>query len=114
MYKLSENCTRGEKVAFGGKGTIQFKMLGVPEEMYKSASLFNHVVIQPGCSIGYHTHETDTELYYITKGSLAYNDNGVKTTVSAGDVTVCPPGEGHSITNMSDEDCEFVALILYV
>ena len=33
MYKLSENCTRGEKVAFGGKGTIQFKMLGVPEEI---------------------------------------------------------------------------------
>ena len=113
MYKLSENCTRGEKVAFGGKGTIQFKKLGEPEEMYKSASLFNHVTIQPGCSIGYHIHEHETEFYYILKGEAEYNDNGTVVTVKAGDVTHTLPGEGHGITNVKDEPMEMIALILF-
>lgn len=112
MYKLSENCTRGEKVAFGGKGTIQFKMLGVPEEMYKSASLFNHVTIQPGCSIGYHIHEHETEFYYILKGEAVFNDNGTEVLFHAGDVGVTGNGAGHGIENRSDEPVEMIALIV--
>ena len=112
MYKLSENCTRGEKVAFGGKGTIQFKKLGEPEEMYKSASLFNHVTIQPGCSIGYHTHEHETEFYYILKGEAVFNDNGTEVLFHAGDVGVTGNGDGHGIENRSNEPVEMIALIV--
>ena len=98
-----------------GPGAVQFtNFIAGPADLCDKGRLFSKVTLKPGCGIGYHTHETDTELYYITKGTLAYSDNGVDTTVSAGDVTVCPPGEGHSITNESDEDCEFIALILFV
>ena len=110
--KVDLTIKRGEKVAFGGKGTIQFKMLGVPEEMYKSASLFNHVVIQPGCSIGYHTHEHETEFYYILKGEAVFNDNGTEVLFHAGDVGVTGNGDGHGIENRSNEPVEMIALIV--
>lgn len=97
-----------------GPGSVRFtNFIGGPAELQDKGRLFSLVTLTPGCGIGYHSHETDFELYYITKGTLAYNDNGVETTVSAGDVTICPPGEGHSITNLGDGVCEFVALILY-
>ena len=112
MYKLSENCTLGEKVAFGGKGTIQFKKLGEPEEMYQSARLFNHVTIQPGCSIGYHIHEHETEFYYILKGEAVFNDNGTEVLFHAGDVGVTGNGDGHGIENRSNEPVEMIALIV--
>ena len=58
-------------------------------------------------------HETDSELFYIMKGTAIYDDNGTKTTVSEGDVTITPAGSGHAIKNESSDDVELIALILY-
>ncbi|MBQ4563517.1 MAG: cupin domain-containing protein [Lachnospiraceae bacterium] len=114
IRKASECTVTVNQQLKDGPGSVQFtNFIGGPAELQDKGRLFSLVTLNPGCGIGYHSHETDFELYYITKGTLAYNDNGLETTVSAGDVTICPPGEGHSITNESDEVCEFVALILY-
>ena len=66
-----------------------------------------------GCSIGYHLHDKDAELFYIIKGTAEYNDNGVIRTVTAGDVTICPTGESHGIANKTDEVVELAAVIVY-
>lgn len=114
IRKASECAITVNEQMRGGPGKVQFtSLINSFAELQNKGRLFSLVTLMPGCGVGYHTHEADTELYYITKGTLSYNDNGVETTVSAGDVTICPPGEGHSITNQSDEVCEFVALILY-
>ena len=68
---------------------------------------------EPGCSIGYHIHEKDAELFYIMKGTAEYNDNNVIRIVKAGDVTICPTGQGHGIANKTDEVVELVAVIVY-
>ena len=47
------------------------------------------------------------------KGTAEYNDNGEIRTVQAGDVTICPPGTGHGITNRTDEVVEVIAVIVY-
>ena len=112
MYKLSENCTTGERNIFNGKGNVQMKVLAKPDEMYKHARLFNHVTIQPGCSIGYHTHEHETEFYYIIKGEGVFNDNGTEVVLKAGDLGATGYGEGHAIENRSDEPMEMIALIV--
>ena len=71
------------------------------------------ITLNPGCSIGYHIHEKDAELFYIMKGTAEYNDNNVIRIVKAGDVTICPTGQGHGIANKTDEVVELVAVIVY-
>ena len=97
----------------GGDGTVAITGFVTPEELNDKGRLFGKIVLKPGCSIGYHVHENDSELFYIAKGTAVYDDNGTKTIVKAGDVTLTPAGTGHSVKNESDEDVELIALIVY-
>ncbi len=97
----------------GGDGTVIVSNFVTAEELNNKGRLFGKIVLKPGCGIGYHVHETDSELFYIIKGTAVYDDNGTKTTVHAGDVTVTPAGTGHSIKNEGNEDVELFALIVY-
>lgn len=97
-----------------GDGTVQLThFITGPEELNGKGRLFSKITLNPGCSIGYHVHETDAELFYILKGTAEYNDAGVIRTVTAGDVTICPTGTGHGIANRSAEVVELVAVIVY-
>lgn len=113
MHRLSENCVRGVKEAlFGGNGAAKMKVIAPAEEMYKSARLFNHVTLDPGCSIGYHVHQHETEIYYVLKGEAVFNDNGTEVVFHAGDVGITGHGEGHAMENRSDEPMEMIALVV--
>ncbi len=97
-----------------GDGTVQLTgFIKGPEELCGKGRLFSKITLQPGCSIGYHLHDTDSELFYILSGTAEYNDNGTVCTVSAGDVTVCPPGESHGIANRTEKPVELIAVIVY-
>ncbi len=97
-----------------GDGTVKLRHLAEgPAELNEKGRLFSTITLEPGCSIGYHVHENDSELFYIVKGTAEYSDNGTPVTVSEGDVTICPRGEGHGIRNLSGEPVVLVALILY-
>ena len=97
-----------------GDGTVKLtKLIAGPEELNGQGRLFSVIRLEPGCSIGYHVHEGDTELFYIIRGTAEYDDNGEKCTVSAGDVTICPAGKGHAIANRTEETVELVAVIVY-
>ena len=97
-----------------GDGTVQLThFITGPEELNGKGRLFAKITLNPGCSIGYHVHEADAELFYILKGTAEYNDAGEIRTVKAGDVTICPTGTGHGIANKTDEVVELVAVIVY-
>ena len=105
--KVSENMR-------GGDGSVKLRsLISGPEELLNKGRLFSLITLEPGCGIGYHIHEKESELFYIVKGSAHYNDGGGEIQVNAGDVTIVEPGNGHGITNRTDETCELVALILY-
>ena len=112
MYRLSADCPRGEKQVAGGAGLVRMKVLAAPEEMYRSARLFNHITLDPGCSIGYHAHQHETEFYYLLSGEAVFNDNGKEVLLRAGDVGATGYGEYHSIENRTGEPIEFIALII--
>ena len=97
----------------GGDGTVIVTSFVTAEELNDKGRLFGKITLKPGCGIGFHIHEKDSELFYILKGTAVYDDNGTKTTVTAGDVTLTPAGTGHAITNESAEDVELIALIVY-
>ncbi len=98
----------------GGDGVVMItNFINGPEELNGKGRLFAKITLNPGCSIGYHVHDTDAELFYILQGTAEYNDNGVIRQVKAGDVTICPTGEGHGIANKTEEVVELTAVIVY-
>ena len=97
-----------------GNGTVQITNLALTAaELNDKGRMFGKITLQPGCSIGYHVHEGDSELFYIMSGTGVYSDNGTMHTVTAGDVTICPAGAGHGIANESDQVLELIAVIVY-
>lgn len=70
------------------------------------------ITLPPGASVSNHLHEGEAEIYRIVNGIGTYNDNGIETTVTPGDVTVCPSGERHGLTNTGTEPLVFDAIII--
>ena len=97
-----------------GDGTVKLTgFINGPEELCGKGRMFSKITLEPGCSIGFHIHEKDSELFYFLSGTGEYSDNGEICTVSAGDVTICPAGTGHSSANKGDETLELIAVIVY-
>ena len=96
-----------------GNGTVQITNFCNAAELNDKGRLFGKITLNPGCSIGWHVHEKDTELFYIIKGTAVYTDGDTDKVVTAGDVTICPTGTGHGIANNGDEVVELIALIVY-
>ena len=56
-----------------GEGTVQItNFITGPAELNEKGRLFAKITLNPGCSIGYHIHEKDAELFYIMKGTAEY------------------------------------------
>lgn len=95
-----------------GNGEILISHILNPAEDLKAAvRLFAKLTIEKGCSIGYHEHINEEEVFYILKGTAELDDNGTKKILHTGDVAVTS-NAGHSITNTGDEICEVLAVIL--
>jgi mannose-6-phosphate isomerase-like protein (cupin superfamily) len=113
MYTLSENLPRREANVQNGKGLTKSIDLATKAQMYDHARLFSHIYLEPGCSIGYHTHSHETEFYYILKGEAVFDDNHEQEVLlHAGDVAATGYGQGHSLENKSQETVELIALIV--
>lgn len=67
--------------------------------------------LEPGASIGLHTHETSSETIYILRGTGRVLYDGAEETVRAGVCHYCPRGHAHSLINDGDEDLEFFAVV---
>ncbi len=98
--------------AAGGNGKIYKNMMVCADEMYGKGRMVARVVLPSGSSIGEHPHVKDAELYYILKGEATVTDNDTKTILHAGDAVFTGDGNRHSITNNSDADVEFLAVII--
>ena len=68
--------------------------------------------LEPGCSIGMHTHNGSSETIFVLsgEGKMYLRDGGVETLLP-GDCHYCPEGEGHSFRNESDTDLIFCAVV---
>ena len=115
MIRRKEECrTEYRENMRGGDGTaILTSLIAGPEELNGKGRLFSRITLNPGCSIGYHVHEQDAELFYFLSGIGVYSDNGTDMEVRAGDVAICETGHGHSVVNTGKDPLEFVAVIVY-
>ena len=98
----------------GGDGSVKLtSCISGPAELQDKGRLFSMITLEPGCGIGYHVHENESELFYVMKGEVTYNDNGTECVCTAGDVMVCPAGSGHAIACKGEKDAEVSAVIVY-
>lgn len=111
MITRSNDCSRKSVNVQNGEGLIDIKQLATQEDMYGHVRMFSQCTVHPGCSIGVHPHEGETEFYYILKGEPVFIENGVETILHPGDVTATTNGDTHGIVNRSDTDVELIALI---
>lgn len=114
MIRNAADCKKvyNEKMR-GGNGTVEITNFATPEELNNKGRLFAKITLKPGCGIGFHMHENESELFYVMKGEALYNDNGTECSVSTGDVMLCPAGTGHAVSNNGEEDVELCAVIVY-
>ncbi len=64
-----------------------------------------------GCTIGYHKHETSSEIIYILSGQADFlYDEGTETALPGG-CHYCPKGHSHSMINRGTEDVVFFAVV---
>ena len=112
--------TRGDKLtvnvkphAQNGEGQAVMKHLISAEQFCGHGSLFAHITLEKGSSVGWHVHTGESETYYVIKGQALFNDNNKEEVVlNVGDVSYTASGEGHSIKAISDEPLEFIAMIV--
>ena len=97
----------------GGDGTVELRHFLNKEDFQGKGRLFSMITLEPGCSIGYHVHENEAEIFAVLEGEGRFNDNGAEIAISAGDVTVTDSGEGHGVACAGDKPLRLVALIIY-
>ena len=95
----------------GGEGSTKLVHL-VDCENEKNIRMLAEMTLQPGCGIGNHSHDTETEYYIILSGSGTVNDNGTDVPVKAGDVMITGNGASHSISNTGDAPLVFQAIVV--
>ena len=67
--------------------------------------------LEPGASIGLHTHESNSEIIYILEGDGAVLYDGAYEDIHAGQCHYCPKGHAHSLMNHSQADLVFFAVV---
>lgn len=89
----------------GGEGEIHAQM------RVDERNRILHGILPPGSSIGYHTHETSSEIIYILSGTGKVEYDGGEEAVKAGQCHYCPKGHSHALINNSDGPLEFFAVV---
>lgn len=57
--------------------------------------------LDPGCTIGYHIHDTSSEIIYILGGQARCLYDDGEELLSPGQCHYCPKGHSHSLINAS-------------
>ena len=96
---------------FGGDGKVTLQHFWSKDEMLSANRLCAKLVIEPGCSSGFHIHEGEEEIFIVLKGKAQVDDNGTLKELNAGDSMLTITGEGHAIKNIGEETLEVLALI---
>lgn len=101
-----ENMNFDKKTEFyGGKGNFYIRS-------HKDS--MNNIMsdrLEPGASIGYHKHETNSEIIYVIKGRGKVIYDNEEERLEKGQCHYCPKGHFHSLINDSEDDLYFFAVV---
>lgn len=114
MIRRSAQMNRFERPKMkGGQGTVRQTELLAPDELLGKGRLLSILTLEPGCSIGAHTHTGEAEIFYILEGEALAHDNGEQVHLYPGDLLVTGDGCSHDIRCCGETVLRLAALILY-
>lgn len=67
--------------------------------------------LEPGASIGFHKHETGSEIIYILEGKADFLYDEGTEKAAAGQCHYCPKDHSHSMINNGEKDLVFFAVV---
>ncbi len=94
----------------GGDGEIKIEHLW-EKELNSPIRMFSRITVEPGCSIGFHNHDNEEEVFYIISGQAEADDNGNTVILNPGDTILTGNGDGHSIKNAGNTTLVMMAVI---
>lgn len=115
-FGLIVNDTSGAGTTYrhaGGEGVCLWKTLMNGAHLEGDWNLVEHLVIEPGGSVGEHVHTRTEEIYYILRGRAVMTMNGGEFPVRAGELITTPIGASHAIANRDDEDMHFFVVEVF-
>jgi len=63
----------------------------------------SNIVLKKGDHVASHAHETATEVFYCTRGTVEFSVNGKSAAMKNGTCLVVEPGEAHAIVAVGEE-----------
>ena len=96
----------------GGEGDPEFRELFSKAESGNRADLLAVISLQPGESIGLHSHDTNAELYYILSGEVTVTEEDKIYKLLPGDAAFCGDGHIHGMANDTQEPVSVLAVII--
>jgi mannose-6-phosphate isomerase-like protein (cupin superfamily) len=112
IYKKEAVVVETRKELRGGPGDTVLHHLVSSDGLPKKCRLFCEMRLEPGCGIGEHPHNGETEFYYVLRGEGVVSDNGKDVALRQGDCMSTGNGESHSIMNKGTETLVFIACIV--
>jgi mannose-6-phosphate isomerase-like protein (cupin superfamily) len=102
------------EVAEGVRGGTGFayahKLLDLfPGSAIKSVGL---VRLEPGASVGAHSHEAEEDFYYCISGIGVVVDNGVEHPFTPGTLQITRDGESQAIRNTGETELVFLGALI--
>ncbi len=94
-----------------GEGEVTLSHIFSQEELPKTR-ICSVLTLNPGCSVGIHSHTGEGEIYYILEGSATVHEDGVDTILNVGDTEYCSDGHTHGILNHTDTPMKFLAIVI--
>ncbi|MCM8804914.1 MAG: cupin domain-containing protein [Candidatus Omnitrophica bacterium] len=112
MIRKKENMEIEEREKMrNGEGKIKILHFFKKEEFKANIRLCGKLIINPGCSIGFHQHIDEDEIFIILKGEGLLFDGEKEVIVEQGDAILTGNGAGHSIKNIGEKELEIIAFI---
>jgi mannose-6-phosphate isomerase-like protein (cupin superfamily) len=96
----------------GGEGSINITHVFSQDEFKSNVRLCAKMTINPGCSIGEHSHFKEDEVYYILNGKGLVSDVGTEYEVNPGDSVLTGNGGSHSIKCIGNKPLEMIAFVI--
>jgi mannose-6-phosphate isomerase-like protein (cupin superfamily) len=95
----------------GGNGSVTaHKLLDLfPGSAIKSLGI---VRLEPGASVGEHSHQNEEDFYYCLSGSGVVVDNGIECPFTPGTLQITRSGESQAIRNTGETELVFLGALV--
>ena len=96
----------------GGKGTVKVEHWFRPEAFSVKSRLCARLTIEPGGSIGTHTHDGEDEIYLVLSGTGRIEEQGEWVPIQPGDAILTGQGGSHGVEITGSEPLVIAAMIV--